>query len=64
MAEVIPDTDSVEVAKIGFAHWVVARVDNAWSMEDYKGVDTPEAHAEKLLELFDKAYRAAKKTIE
>jgi len=25
MAEVIPDTDSVEVAKIGFAHWVAAR---------------------------------------
>ncbi|MGB5933924.1 MAG: hypothetical protein WBH57_12765 [Anaerolineae bacterium] len=64
MAEVIPDTDSVEVAKIGFAHWVVARVDNAWSMEDYKGVTGPESHADKLLELFDKAYRAAKKSIE
>ena len=38
MAEVIPDTNSVEVAKIGFAHWVVARVDNAWSVEDYEGV--------------------------
>ena len=64
MAEVIPDTDSVEVAKIGFAHWVVARVDNAWSMEDYKEVTSPEAHADKLLELFDKAYKAASKSIE
>jgi len=64
MAEVIPDTDSVEVAKIGFVHWVVARVDNAWSMEDYKGVTSPETHAEKLLELFDKAYKAASKAIE
>lgn len=64
MAEVIPDTDSVEVAKIGFAHWVVARVDNAWSMAEYKGVDSPETHEDKLLELFDRAYRAVSKTIE
>jgi len=64
MAEVIPDTDSVEVAKIAFAHWVVARVDNAWSAKEYKGVTSPESHADKLLELFDKAYTAISKTIE
>ena len=63
MAEVIPDTDSKEVAKIALAHWMVARVDNTWRVEDYKA-KSPEEHVDKLLELFNKAYAAVNRAVE